>query len=200
MIESSARLQKRLIDDMLDVSRIVVGKFSVDLRPTRLHEVVEAAVNTARPDAAERGVRLTSEIEPVEGLVAADATRLQQVIGNILSNAIKFTPPGKQVDLKLVLDDTKLRISVKDQGEGIDPSFLPYVFERLRQGDSPTKRAGLGLGLAIARHIIELHHGEITAESEGCGKGATFIVTLPLIPRPSSAHVPIEARVDVAAR
>jgi signal transduction histidine kinase len=200
MIESSARLQKRLIDDMLDVSRIVVGKFQVDLRPTRLAEVVEAAVSRARPDAAERGVRLTSEIEPVEGLVAADATRLQQVIGNILSNAIKFTPPGKQVDLKLMQDDGKLRISVKDQGEGIESSFLPYVFERLRQGDSPTKRAGLGLGLAIARHIIELHHGEITAESEGPGKGATFTVKLPLIPRPSSAHTPIEARLDVAAR
>ena len=191
MIESSARLQKRLIDDMLDVSRIVVGKFQVDLRPTRLPEVVEAAVNGARPDAAERGVRLTSEIEPVDGLVAADATRLQQVIGNILSNAIKFTPPGKQVDLKLTQENGKLRISVRDQGEGIEPSFLPYVFERLRQGDSPTKRAGLGLGLAIARHIIELHHGEITAESQGPGKGATFTVTLPLIPRPSSAHAPM---------
>jgi signal transduction histidine kinase len=173
-----------------------VGKFQVDLRPTRLADVVEAAVNTARPDAAERGVRLTSEIEPVDGLVAADATRLQQVIGNVLSNAIKFTPPGKQVDLKLMQEDGKLRISVRDQGEGIEPSFLPYVFERLRQGDSPTKRAGLGLGLAIARHIIELHHGEITAQSDGPGKGATFIVTLPLIPRPSSAHVPIATSVE----
>jgi signal transduction histidine kinase len=148
-------------------------------------------VTTARPDAAERGVRLTSEIEPVDDLVAADAGRLQQVIGNILSNAIKFTPPGKQVDLRLVQHDGKLRISVTDQGEGIEPSFLPHVFERLRQADSPTKRAGLGLGLAIAGHIIELHHGEITAESQGLGKGATFTVTLPLIPRPSSAHVPI---------
>src|SRR5438105_2829766 len=182
MIETSAQLQKRLIDDMLDVSRIVVGKFQVDLRPTRLSEVVEAAVTTARPSAAERGVRLTSQIDTDDDLVAADPARLHQVILNILSNAIKFTPAGKQVDLQLVRDDEKMRIQVKDQGEGIDPQFLPHVFERLRQGDGATKRAGLGLGLAIARHIIELHHGEIIAESEGRGKGATFTVTLPVIP------------------
>ena len=182
MIETSAQLQKRLIDDMLDVSRIVVGKFQVDLRPTRLSEVVEAAVTTARPSAAERGVRLTSQIDTDDDLVAADPARLHQVILNILSNAIKFTPAGKQVDLQLVRDDEKMRIQVKDQGEGIDPQFLPHVFERLRQGEGATKRAGLGLGLAIARHIIELHHGEIIAESEGRGKGATFTVTLPVIP------------------
>ena len=182
MIETSAQLQKRLIDDMLDVSRIVVGKFQVDLRPTRLSEVVDAAVTTARPSAAERGVRLTSEIDTNDDLVAADPGRLHQVILNILSNAIKFTPAGKQVDLQLDCDDGKMRIRVRDEGEGIDPQFLPHVFERLRQADGATKRAGLGLGLAIAHHIVELHHGEITAESEGPGKGSTFTVTLPLIP------------------
>jgi len=112
--------------------------------------------------------------------VAADAGRLQQVIGNILSNAIKFTPSGKQVDLRLARDVAALKISVTDQGEGIEPSFLPHVFERLRQADAG-KRSGLGLGLAIARHIVDLHHGEITAESEGLGKGARFTVTLPLL-------------------
>ena len=178
MIESSAKLQKRLIDDMLDVSRIVLGKFHVDLRPTHLSEVVEAAVSNARPDATERGVRLTSQIENVDDLVSADGGRLQQVIGNILSNAIKFTPQGKQVDLRLERDDGDIRISVRDEGEGIEPSFLPYVFDRLRQADN-AKRAGLGLGLAIARHIIDLHHGDIRAESAGIGKGATFVVTLP---------------------
>jgi PAS domain S-box-containing protein len=181
MIESSAKLQKRLIDDMLDVSRIVLGKFHVDLRPTHLPEIVEAAVTTARPDASERGVRLTSEIEPVEGLVEADGARLQQVIGNILSNAIKFTPPGKQVDLQLHRVNGSVQIRIHDEGDGIEPAFLPHVFERLRQADSSAKRSGLGLGLAIARHIIDLHNGDITAESEGLGKGATFTVSLPLI-------------------
>ena len=180
MIEGSAQLQKRLIDDMLDVSRIILGKFQVDLRPTRLAEVVEAAVINARLDAAERGVRLTSDIEEAEELVEADATRLQQVIGNILSNAIKFTPPGRGIDLRLDRIDQKMRIRVRDEGEGIDPQFLPHVFERLRQADSSGSRSGLGLGLAIARHIVDLHGGEITAESEGLGKGAQFTVTLPM--------------------
>ena len=195
MIESSAKLQKRLIDDMLDVSRIVLGKFHVDLRPTRLAEVVEAAVTTARPNAAERGVRLTSDIEPVEDLVEADATRMQQVIGNILSNAIKFTPPGKQVDLQLHRADGQVRIRIRDEGDGIEPSFLPHVFERLRQGGSSSKRSGLGLGLAIARHIVDLHNGEITAQSEGLGKGSTFVVTLPLL---QQKHLPFSDAPDAA--
>jgi PAS domain S-box-containing protein len=187
MIETSAQLQKRLIDDMLDVSRIILGKFQVELRPTHLAEVVEAAVTTARPDAAERGVRLTSSVDQTaHDLVEADAARLQQVIGNILSNAIKFTPAGKQVDLRLERADHKIRISVKDEGEGIDPQFLPFVFDRLRQADASAKRSGLGLGLAIARHIIECHHGSISAESEGLGKGAQFVVTLPLAEQPQA--------------
>ena len=179
-IESSARLQARLIDDMLDVSRIILGKFQVDLRPTRLADIVEAALTTARPAAADREVRLTSAISDTQDYVQADVTRLQQVIGNILSNAIKFTPAGREVDLRLDRSEHKMRISVTDQGEGIEPSFLPHVFERLRQGEGATSRSGLGLGLAIARHIVELHHGEIVAESEGIGKGARFVVTLPI--------------------
>src|SRR6266850_152788 len=168
---------------MLEVPRIILGKFQVDLHPIHLGDVVEAAVTTARPDAAERGVRLTSSVDATrEDLVEADATRMQQVIGNILANAIKFTPAGKQVVLHLDRVDHKVRISVKDEGEGIDPTFLPFVFDRLRQADASAKRSGLGLGLAIARHIVELHHGAIIAQSEGPGKGATFIVTLPLAP------------------
>jgi PAS domain S-box-containing protein len=182
MIESSTQLQRRLIDDMLDVSRIVLGKFYVDLRPTRLSHIVEAAVTNARPDAADRGVQLTSEIESSDDLVEADETRLQQVIGNILSNAIKFTPPGKRIVLKLDRLNGSIRIRVRDEGDGIDPAFLPHVFERLRQGrEGVHKRSGLGLGLAIASHIVELHRGEITAQSDGIGKGATFTVTLPLV-------------------
>jgi len=190
MIETSARLQKRLIDDMLDVSRIVLGKFQVELRPTSLTEVVEAAVTNARPDAAECGVRLTSDIDSIDAPVDADAVRLQQVINNILSNAIKFTPSGKEVHLSLHRDDGKVRIAISDQGEGIDPGFLPHVFERLRQADT-SKRSGLGLGLAIARHIVDLHNGEIVAESEGKGKGARFTVTLPLMH--ADPRSPIEA-------
>jgi signal transduction histidine kinase len=143
--------------------------------------VVEAAVSNARPDASDRGVRLTSKIDAADDLVSADGARLQQVIGNILSNAIKFTPSGRQVDLRLERTDGQIRIAVHDEGEGIDPSFLPFVFDRLRQADN-AKRAGLGLGLAIARHIIDLHHGAIEAQSEGIGKGSTFVVTLPAIP------------------
>ena len=187
MTENSARLQKRLIDDMLDVSRIILGKFQVDLRPTHLSEIVEAAVTNARHAAAERGVLLTSDlIRPPDDLVDADATRLQQVIGNILSNSIKFTPTGKRVNLRLERVDHSLQISVSDEGKGIEPSFLPHVFERLRQADVSAERSGLGLGLAIAHHIIDLHHGEIRAESDGLGKGARFTVTLPLV---ELAHV-----------
>jgi hypothetical protein len=197
-VESSARLQARLIDDMLDVSRIILGKFQVDLKPTRLSDVVDAALTTARPVAAEREVQITSEIAERDSVVAADPSRLQQVIGNILSNAIKFTPPGKRVDLRMFRTDQKAQISVTDEGEGIEPSFLPHVFERLRQADGSMKRSGLGLGLAIARHIVELHHGEIVAESEGKGKGARFIVTLPL-EQPSSAPHPDRPKAEATA-
>ena len=162
-VEASGRLQARLIDDMLDVSRIVLGKFQVDLRPTRISEIVEAALTTARPAAQQREVKLVSDIGEGEFVVEADASRMQQVIGNILSNAIKFTPAGKEVDLRLERVDHMLKISIKDQGEGIEPAFLPHVFERLRQAEGASKRSGLGLGLAIAHHIVELHHGEITA-------------------------------------
>src|SRR5688500_13424435 len=139
-IESSARLQARLIDDMLDVSRMVLGKFQIDLKPTSICEVVDAALTVARPAAAERGVRLSSEIDDRDCVVDADANRMQQVIGNLLSNAIKFTPPGKHVDLRVDRIDGQVRIRVRDQGEGIEPSFLPYVFDRLRQAEGMNKR------------------------------------------------------------
>ena len=184
-IETSARLQARLIDDMLDVSRMILGKFQVDLKPTRMADIVEAALTTARPAAAERDVRLTWDIEDREALVVADSSRMQQVIGNLLSNAIKFTPPGRHVDLRVDRQHQDVQVTVEDQGEGIDPNFLPFVFERLRQAEGSQSRSGLGLGLAIARHIVELHHGEIHAESAGLGHGARFIVTLPVA---QSAH------------
>ena len=180
-IESSARLQARLIDDMLDVSRMILGKFQVDLQPTRITDIIEAALTTARPLAADNEVHLTWQIDDRDALVAADASRIQQVIHNLLSNAIKFTPAGKRVDLRTEHERGKLSIRVTDEGEGIDPAFLPYVFDRLRQAEGSNKRSGLGLGLAIARHIIDLHHGDITAESDGPGRGASFTVTLPAV-------------------
>ena len=142
---------------------------------------MEAALTTARPLAAESDVRLTWEIDDREGVIDADPSRIQQVIHNLLTNAIKFTPAGKHVDLKLEHENGTFRIAVSDEGEGIDPAFLPYVFDRLRQAESSNKRSGLGLGLAIARHIVELHHGDIYAESEGLGHGARFTVTLPAV-------------------
>jgi signal transduction histidine kinase len=185
-IESSARLQARLIDDMLDVSRIILGKFQVDLKPTRISEIVEAALTTARPMASDNGVHLTWELDDRETLVDADASRIQQVIQNLLSNAIKFTPAGKNVVLHLERIDGTMQVVVIDEGEGIEPAFLPYVFDRLRQAEGSNKRSGLGLGLAIARHIIDLHHGEISAASDGPGRGARFTVKLPV--RPDDAH------------
>jgi signal transduction histidine kinase len=136
--------------------------------------------------AADNGVQLTWDIDARETLADVDASRIQQVVQNLLSNAIKFTPAGKNVDLRLERQDGTLLIRVTDEGEGIDPAFLPFVFDRLRQAESSNKRSGLGLGLAIARHIVELHHGEITAASEGPGRGASFTVTLPV--RAADAH------------
>ncbi len=197
-IESSARLQARLIDDMLDVSRIILGKFQVDLKPVPICDIVDGALTTARPVAVDRGVRLTSEIEERDCVVEADPSRMQQVIGNLLSNAIKFTPPGKNVDLRLDRIGDRLRIQVTDEGEGIEPNFLPYVFDRLRQADASNKRSGLGLGLAIARHIVDLHHGEITASSKGLGQGAQFTVTLPIgAARCEASHEEQDERVPV---
>ena len=198
-IESSARLQARLIDDMLDVSRIILGKFQVELNPTRLSDIVEAALTTSRPMAVENQVQLTWEIDARETLVDADASRIQQVVQNLLSNAIKFTPAGKRVDLRMDRLDGTLRIRVTDEGEGIDPVFLPYVFDRLRQAEGSNKRSGLGLGLAIARHIVELHHGQITAASEGPGRGARFTVTLPVRADDANADSRIEQNYNAAS-
>jgi PAS domain S-box-containing protein len=197
-IESSARLQARLIDDMLDVSRMVLGKFQVDLQPTRISDIVEAALTTARPMAGDNEVHLSWHIDARETLVDADANRIQQVVQNLLSNAIKFTPAGKNVVLNLERTDGLLRIVVTDEGEGIEPAFLPYVFDRLRQAEGSNKRSGLGLGLAIARHIVELHHGEISAASDGPGRGARFTVTLPVRSEDAHPHSRVEQNHNAA--
>ena len=181
VIERNARAQVQLIEDLLDVSRIITGKLRLDMKTIAVNPVLEEAVNTVRPAADAKGVRLVWQTDPDVGSIYAAPDRLQQIIWNLLSNAIKFTPSGGLVDLRAVRSGDTIRLSVRDTGVGIAPAFLPHVFERFRQADSTTTRShsGVGLGLAIVRHLVELHGGTISASSEGEGKGATFTVTFP---------------------
>ncbi|MBD2088982.1 MASE1 domain-containing protein [Microcoleus sp. FACHB-1515] len=211
-IERNARAQAQLIEDLLDISRIVRGQVRLDRQPTMLENVVNAAIDTVRPTAETKGVTLDWQDQTDGLIVSGDAARLQQVVWNLLSNAIKFTPSGGQVKVKLELEGGERRIAdshpfasltVSDTGVGISPDFLPYVFERFRQADSSTTRAqgGLGLGLAIVRNLVELHGGSIAVASPGVGQGATFTVRLPLLevgsasairdPNPPDSRLPI---------
>ena len=183
-IERSAKSQAQLVEDLLDVSRIIQGKLRLNIRPIELVSVIQAAIETVRPAAQAKEISLQSVLDPAAGPVAGDFDRLQQVIWNLLSNAIKFTPKGGRVQARLERVNSHVEITVTDTGKGINPDFVPYVFERFRQADSSSTRvySGLGLGLAIVRHLVELHGGTVRAYSEGEGKGATFTVKLPLIP------------------
>ncbi|HEV7919662.1 MAG TPA: CHASE domain-containing protein [Thermoanaerobaculia bacterium] len=191
-IQKSSRAQAQLIDDLLDVSRITAGKMHIDPRPIELAPVVAAALDSIAPAAETKGVRLERELPPRPLVVSGDAHRLQQVLWNLMTNAVKFTPRGGSVRVSLRGDNGDAVIEVTDTGRGIDPEFLPHVFERFRQADSSMTRAytGLGLGLAIVRHLVEMHGGSVSASSEGEGKGATFVVRLPLLsamPRPQES-------------
>jgi PAS domain S-box-containing protein len=181
-IERNARSQARLIDDLLDVSRIITGNLRLDLHPLNLAPIVHAALDGLRPTADVKGIRLQTQFEPEECLVKGDPNRLRQVIWNLLSNAIKFTPRGGSVNIDLKCVESTACLTVSDTGDGISAEFLPYVFDRFRQaeGSISRKQGGLGLGLAVARHLVELHGGTISAESEGLGRGAAFTVDLPL--------------------
>jgi len=183
IIDRNARVQAQLIDDILDVSRIVSGKVRLDLRPINLREVIHAAVESIKPAADSKRVNLEVIVDPKAGPVSGDPDRIQQIVWNLLSNAIKFTPAGGAVSLHVRNSETHVEIRVEDTGEGISSGFLPHVFERFRQADGSLTRQhkGLGLGLAIVRHLVELHGGSVSAESEGRGKGATFKVALPLL-------------------
>lgn len=181
-IERNSRSQAQLVEDLLDVTRIVSGKLRLNIKPAELATVVETAIETVRPAAEAREIEIEKHFDTLPTLVSGDAERLQQVVWNLLSNAIKFTPKGGRVSVLLERAESAAQITVKDTGKGIESEFLPYVFDRFRQADGTTtrKHGGLGLGLAIVKHIVELHGGSIFAESEGIGKGATFIVRLPL--------------------
>jgi PAS domain S-box-containing protein len=199
IIERNARSQARLIDDLLDVSRIITGNLQLEVHPLNLAPIVEAAIDALRPAAAAKGIQIVTKLDPRNCLVSGDANRMRQVIWNLLMNAIKFTPRGGRVSLRLdCLASSSsaspvrpspaqqlisfARLTVSDTGDGITPEFLPYVFHRFRQeeGSISRKAGGLGLGLAVVRHLVELHGGSVSAESPGPGRGSTFIVDLPL--------------------
>ena len=182
VIERNARAQSRIVDDLLDVSSIVMRKLRLDRRPVDLRTVVGSEVEAVRPEAESRSLslRCSAPRNPVH--VFGDAERLQQVIRNLLVNALKFTPAGGAVMVSIDATDDRAHVTVRDTGQGIDPAFLPHVFDRFRQADSSMTRAhgGLGVGLAIVRHLIEMHDGRVGVESEGPGRGASFTITLPL--------------------
>lgn len=182
-IERNAKFQSHLIEDLLDISRISTGKLRLDVRPLELAPIIEAAVDAVRPAADAKVIRLEKNIDWKAGLISGDSDRLQQVVWNLLTNAIKFTPRDGCVRITLKRQDAHVQIEVSDTGQGISPEFLPYMFDLFRQGDSSITRShgGLGLGLAIVRHVVEMHGGNVQARSEGEGKGATFVVMLPMI-------------------
>ena len=181
-IKRNAEIQKHLIDDLLDISRIASGKLRVDAQETDLVSVIEDAVGVVALAAQAKGVKLHANYDWAVGSVFGDSQRLQQVFWNLLSNAVKFTPRGGRIDVRLERIDSFACVSVRDSGEGIDPEFLPLVFDRFSQenGAASKRQGGLGLGLSIVRHLVEMHGGTVKAESPGAGLGATFTVTLPL--------------------
>jgi len=183
VIARNTRLQAQLISDLLDISRIVAGKLQIETRSVDLRSIVEQAIETIEDDARSQGVQLVKELEEGASFVAGDASRLQQIVWNLLSNAIKFTPRGGEVRVSLRFRGAHALIEVADAGSGIRPDFLPHVFDRFQQADrSITRRfGGLGLGLSIVKHLVELHGGDVTAASAGEGQGATFTVTFPLV-------------------
>ena len=183
VIERNARAQVRLIDDLLDLSRIMSGRFRLDVQQVALLDIVRGALDSIEPSAQAKGVRLESVLDPKSVIVSGDPARLQQVFWNLLSNAVKFTPKGGRIQVLLQRVNSHIEFSVSDTGIGIPTSFLPHVFERFSQKDSSTQRefGGLGLGLAISKQLVDLHGGRIQAKSPGEGQGATFVVTLPLV-------------------
>lgn len=181
-IERNAKLQSELIEDLLDVSRILQGKLSLNLSPVNLALTVEAAIETVSLAAGTKSIEIQTALDPQIGHVLGDCSRLQQIVWNLVSNAVKFTPEGGRIEVRLVRVDHQAQLTVADTGKGITPEFLPHVFDYFRQEDSATTRrfGGLGLGLAIVRHLVELHGGTVQADSPGDQQGTTFTVKIPL--------------------
>ena len=202
VIGRNARQQAQLIEDILDVSRIISGKLEIERQSVPLAQLIETAVAGIRPAADKKRIAIATELPQAVPAVDGDAKRLHQVFGNILSNAVKFTPDGGRVAIRCVDDGSSIQIRVQDSGAGIDPAFLPYVFDRFRQAErgSTRRHSGLGLGLAIARHLIEQHGGDIQAESDGPGHGTTVTIRLPATGAPGDAGGAGAAGGDAAGR
>jgi signal transduction histidine kinase/CheY-like chemotaxis protein len=192
-IERNAKAQAQLVEDLLDVSRVITGKLRLNTGPVDMAAVINAAIDSVQLAAESKDIQLEVRLDPSARHISGDSGRLQQVVWNLLSNAIKFTPTSGRVDVQLKRAGSDLQIRVSDTGEGIHPDFLPFIFDRFRQGDgtSTRKHGGLGLGLAIVRHLVELHGGTVRAESAGPGHGATFIVRLPLASSQERAKTPV---------
>jgi len=201
-IERNARAQAQLVSDLLDISRVITGKLRINARPVDITTSLESALEAIRPAADAKQITIAVDRDPYATVVTGDADRLQQVFWNLLSNAVKFTPRNGRVEIKIARSDSQLGITVNDTGAGITPEFLPFIFDRFTQADTTTARrhAGLGLGLAIVRHIVELHGGTISADSDGVGKGASFKITLPVRPlyREETSTPPAQAAKTLA--
>ncbi len=182
VIERNAHAQAQLIEDLLDVSRVILGKMRLDVQPLDVVPLIEAAIESVSPAATAKGVRIQKTLDSGAGQISGDGARLQQVVWNLLANAVKFTPKGGRVQVRLERINSHVEIVVSDSGQGISPEFLPYVFDRFRQADQTFQRqqGGLGLGLSIVRHLVEQHGGEVSVHSPGEGQGTTFRVKLPL--------------------
>src|SRR4051812_46682149 len=178
VIRRNARAQSKLIEDLLDMSRIISGKLRLDVQRVELANTIAAAVEVVHLAAEAKGVRLEIVVDPLAGPVSGDPSRVQQMIWNLLSNAVKFTPKGGKVQITVERVNSHIEVSVSDTGQGIDPAFLPHVFDRFSQEDQSTTRhqVGLGLGLAIVKNLAELHGGSVRAKSAGVGQGSTFII------------------------
>jgi signal transduction histidine kinase len=187
VIRRNAQLQAKLIDDLLDMNRLISGNVVLERSDVDVASLVQATMQSLQPIAQQKTVQLLAVVASGTGTVQADSRRLQQVLWNVLHNAVKFTPAGGRVELRVNREHDQMAITVQDTGKGISPAFLPYVFERFRQEDSTTTREffGLGLGLAIAKQLIELHGGSISASSHGEGSGATFTLRIPSASAPS---------------
>jgi signal transduction histidine kinase len=190
VIQRNAQIQAKLIDDLLEMNKLSHGDVRLELEPTDVGVVLDAAMQALRPAADSKGVGMAVVVDPSVPPITADARRVQQILWNILHNAVKFTPTSGCVDVDVSQDGRYVRVSVKDTGHGIVPEFLPYVFDRFRQADSSTTRGawGLGIGLSIAKHLVELHGGSIQASSPGPGQGSTFVVEFPILSAADSSR------------